>query len=190
MTHAIPLIITVWKAVSFTRQERLPKYALHFNTIIQVDRCYNHKKKVENLSAESSWGNWAKTALAARFANLALYKRRNCIPRKLHCPCSVQTTTECSDSCKKVDQQDQLRNARKLLSPTIRCFYHTRNKDLHLYLSLCDFLRPPGHVCICPNSLEVGKGLCFAYAVKIHKRWISLFKHEKFEVTPKYLLMH
>lgn len=40
MTHAIPSIITVWKAVSFTRQERLPKSALHFNTRVQVDRCY------------------------------------------------------------------------------------------------------------------------------------------------------
>lgn len=122
--------------------------------------------------------------LAARFANLPLYKRRNNIPRKLHCPHSVQTATKCSDSCKKVDQQDQLRNPSKLLSSTIRCFDHTRNKDLDLYPSLCDFLSPPGHICICLNSLDVDKGLCFAYVVQIDKRWISLFKHEKFEVPP------
>lgn len=127
---------------------------------------------------------------AARFANLALYKRRNYIPRKLHCPHSVQTTTKCSDSCRKADQQDQLRNASKLLSPTIRCFYHTRNKGLDLYPGLCDFLSPPEHVCICVNSLEADKGICFEYMVKIDKRLISLFKHENFEVTPKYLHVH
>lgn len=43
MTHAIPLIITVWKAVNFTRQERLRKSSLHFKTRIQADRFYSHK---------------------------------------------------------------------------------------------------------------------------------------------------
>lgn len=128
--------------------------------------------------------------LAARFANLALYKRRNYIPRKLHCPHSVQTTTKCLDSCRKVDQQDQLRNASKFLSPTIRCSYHTRSKSLDFYPSLCDFFSPSEHVYIYLNTLEVDKGLGFVYMVKIDKRLISLFTHEKFEVTPKYLYMH
>lgn len=66
----------------------------------------------------------------------------------------------------------------------------TPETDLDLYASLCDFLSPPGYVFIYLNSLEVDKGLCFAYVVKIDKRLISLFKHEKFEVTPKYLHMH
>lgn len=148
------------------------------------------KHKVASLSAESSWGNWAKIVLAARFANLAPYKRKNYIPRKSHCPHSVQTTTKCSDSCKKVDQEDKPRNEGKLLSPIVRCFCDSRNKDLDLYVSLCDFLSPLGCVCIYLNSLEVDKGIYFAYVVKIDKRWISLFKHEKFEVTPNYLHMH
>lgn len=85
-------------------------------------------------------GSWAKTVLAARFANLAPYKRRNYIPRKLHCPHSVQTTTKCW--CKKLVNSWSLRNMGILLSP-VRCFCDIK-KGLSLYLSVVTSLVEQG----------------------------------------------